>query len=463
MSFEYPAKITVTSKMAANGEVYKKSFNGKCKIGVNKKVKGSIAQKAEAYLQAVSKSQGSSPPPPPPVTVTNHQPALKLEAVSRVASIPIVESGIEVTEKIYHTIKESNPLFRWYLSMGERSLALGTQMALPAVMLFESPIHQLDKILCKSLDLVGERVPSIYLPPQAMYSETRRFVLRRADSVKQLGTAVLDSRVTAVTATALDRALTTADKYVDKYLPPDNQDANDARWTDDIVKFTEQQWTRVAQHWRNNPMTNAEEAGGGEGGRACAAQAVQHGARLRRKLQRRLTRQALAEAKAIKEQIHVLVYVAELVATDPALAWKKAKELFESLSQPEPENQARPATVEEMLVLLSRETARKMVHLVKYTHTDLPRNVRQGLSIITRHLSSAADALLKTVPVEAALSEVRGWRSRLVTLLQQLKQTSHTYLEHLAIFLAGNEEREKIAPRSTYEQRDDLAAINGVN
>ncbi|KAL0881382.1 hypothetical protein ABMA27_001254 [Loxostege sticticalis] len=441
MSFEYPAKITVTSKMAANGEVYKKSFNGKCKIGVNKKVKGSIAQKAEAYLQAVSKSQGSSPPPPPPVTVTNHQPALKLEAVSRVASIPIVESGIEVTEKIYHTIKESNPLFRWYLSMGERSLALGTQMALPAVMLFESPIHQLDKILCKSLDLVGERVPSIYLPPQAMYSETRRFVLRRADSVKQLGTAVLDSRVTAVTATALDRALTTADKYVDKYLPPDNQDANDVV----IV------------------VTNAEEAGGGEGGRACAAQAVQHGARLRRKLQRRLTRQALAEAKAIKEQIHVLVYVAELVATDPALAWKKAKELFESLSQPEPENQARPATVEEMLVLLSRETARKMVHLVKYTHTDLPRNVRQGLSTITRHLSSAADALLKTVPVETALSEVRGWRSRLVTLLQQLKQTSHTYLEHLAIFLAGNEEREKIAPRSTYEQRDDLAAINGVN
>lgn len=51
----------------------------------------------------------------------------------------------------------------------------------------------------------------------------------------------------------------------------------------------------------------------GEGGRARAAHAVQHGARLKRKLQRRLTRQALAEAKAIKEQIHVLVYVAELV------------------------------------------------------------------------------------------------------------------------------------------------------
>lgn len=61
------------------------------------------------------------------------------------------------------------------------------------------------------------------------------------------------------------------------------------------------------------------------------------------------------------------------MATDPALAWKKAKELYSSLSQPEPENQARPATVEEMLVLLSRETARKLVHLVNFTHTDLPR------------------------------------------------------------------------------------------
>ncbi|XP_053605514.1 lipid storage droplets surface-binding protein 1 isoform X7 [Plodia interpunctella] len=361
---------------------------------------------------------------------TVQKPTLRLEAVSRVVAIPIVESGIDVTEKIYHRIKESNPLFRWYLNIGEKSLATGAQLALPAVMLLETPIHQLDKFLCRSLDIVEKTVPSIYLPPQT-------YVLRRADSVKQLGTAVLDSRVTAVTATALDRALTTADKYVDKYLPPDHQDANDV----------------------TGPEADVE----GESGRARAAQAVQHGARLRRKLQRRLTRQALAEAKAIKEQIHVLVYVAELVATDPALAWKKAKDLYASLSRPEPENQARPATLEELTVLLARETARKVVHLVNYTHTDLPRNVRQGLSVVSSHLSSAADALLKTMPVETALTEVREWRGRLRALLQQLQATSRTYLEHLAVFLAGNEEREKITPRSSYEQRDDLASINGVN
>ncbi|XP_026330170.1 lipid storage droplets surface-binding protein 1 isoform X2 [Hyposmocoma kahamanoa] len=432
MPLEYRTQITVT-KMAGKDDVYKKSFNGTCTVGV-KRTKGAIARKAEAYLQAVEKSQG----PPPKVTNVKKSGLPQLEVVSRVAAIPIVGSGIEITENLYRKIRESNVLIRWYLALSEKSLATGVQLALPAVQLFESPIHQLDRFLCKSLDAVGERVPSIYLPPQAMYSETRHYVLRRADSVKQLGAAVLDSRVTAVTATALDRALTTADKYVDKYLPPDNQDTADVTSAD------------------------AVDGANGDSGRAKAAQAVQHGARLKRKLQRRLTRQALAEAKAIKEQIHVLAYVAELVATDPVLAWKKAKELYASLSQPEPENQARPATLEELMVLLARETARKVVHLINYTHTDLPRNVRQGWILVTKHVSTAADALLKTVPVETAITEVRSWRAKLQALLQQLQSVSKTYLEHLAIFLAGNEEREKIAPRSTYEQRDDLA-INGVN
>ncbi|KOB64889.1 Lipid storage droplet-1, partial [Operophtera brumata] len=123
--------------------------------------------------------------------------------------------------------KESNSFLRWYLSLGEKSLATGVQLALPAVQIFETPLHQLDRFLCRSLDIVEKRVPSIHMPPQAMYSETRQYVLRRADSVKQLGTAVLDSRVTAVTANALDRALTRADMYVDKILPPDYQDATD--------------------------------------------------------------------------------------------------------------------------------------------------------------------------------------------------------------------------------------------
>lgn len=59
----------------------------------------------------------------------------------------------------------------------------------------------------------------------------------------------------------------------------------------------------------------------------------------------------------------------EKIATDPKLALQKARELWEYLSKDEPENQARPQTIEELIVLMTRESARRMVHLVNYTGT----------------------------------------------------------------------------------------------
>lgn len=127
--------------------------------------------------------------------------------------------------------------------------------ALPAVVLLERPLQTLDVILCKSLDVVEQRVPSINLPPQMVaiygnivlfilfvfssnrkiYWNTKQYVtdvgskivrpvLRRADSVKQIGNSVLASKYTAFAADTLDGALTVADKYVDKYLPADGLD-----------------------------------------------------------------------------------------------------------------------------------------------------------------------------------------------------------------------------------------------
>lgn len=49
-----------------------------------------------------------------------------------------------------------------------------------------------------------------------------RPVLKRANSVKQLGNAVLDSRVSSYAANRIDGALDVADKYVERYLPQDD-------------------------------------------------------------------------------------------------------------------------------------------------------------------------------------------------------------------------------------------------
>lgn len=56
-----------------------------------------------------------------------------------------------------------------------------------------------------------------------------RPVLKRAGSVKQIGTAVLDSRVSTYAADRIDGALDVADKYVDKYLPSSPTDQVDCK------------------------------------------------------------------------------------------------------------------------------------------------------------------------------------------------------------------------------------------
>lgn len=88
------------------------------------------------------------------------------------------------------------------------------------------------------------------------------------------------------------------------------------------------------------------------------------------------------------------------LATDPKLAFKKAKELWGTLSLPEPENQARPATLEQLLVLLTRESARRIVHLVNGTTTlaaRTPRNLGRLLIGVSHQLLVVADATFRVI------------------------------------------------------------------
>lgn len=86
------------------------------------------------------------------------------------------------------------------------------------------------------------------------------------------------------------------------------------------------------------------------------------------------------------------------LATDPILAFQKAKELWATLSLPEPENQARPATLEQLLVLLTRESARRIVHLVNGTTTlaaKAPRALGRILVTVSHQLLAVAGATVE--------------------------------------------------------------------
>ncbi|XP_012257859.2 lipid storage droplets surface-binding protein 1-like [Athalia rosae] len=343
----------------------------------------------------------------------------QFESVARISSLPIVESGIHIAGNVYDKIKRSNSLVSWSLDTAEQSLAAATASAKPALLVFNGPIATIDQLLCRGINIVEDRVPALNLPPQLMYFNTREFVrkkfvkpvLMRAGSVKQMGSDAAD-----LAADRLDGALTVAEEYVDRYLPPDPTD-----------KATDV-----------NSDPNPTE------GVSKTARTIHHGARFSRKLQRRLTRRTVAEARALKEQgtecIHVLLYVVEIIATDPKLALRKACELWATLSLPEPENQARPATLEQLLVLLTRESARRVVHLVNGAAAVASRAPRKLARILVRTSHQLLDALAATLKMLIVTDNRKQTVSQISVVraaILRLGSTTDLVLEQFAAFLAG--------------------------
>uniref|UniRef100_A0A6P7F1Z1 Lipid storage droplets surface-binding protein 1-like isoform X4 n=1 Tax=Diabrotica virgifera virgifera TaxID=50390 RepID=A0A6P7F1Z1_DIAVI len=298
-----------------------------------------------------------------------------LESVARISHIPIVESGWSYAEGVYMKIKI-------YWNTKQYVQEVGTKIAQP--------------------------------------------VLKRADSVKQIGNSVLSSKYTAIAADTLDGALVVAEKYVDKYLP-----AQDDQASEEV----------------SVPVTE-------DGPKGKAISTIHHADRFSRKLRRRLTQRTIAEVKALKHQsaeaVHVLTYVLELIATDPVLAYQKGKELWASLSQDEPENQARPENLEQLIVLLTRESARRVVHLINFSSTllsTLPKRISYSIGAVVNKFLALTDSAVKTVHMENVQEKVvavlKAQAHVLALAIKNVNNQISEYLEQIAEDLSKRGERPK--------------------
>ncbi|KYN35489.1 Lipid storage droplets surface-binding protein 1 [Trachymyrmex septentrionalis] len=367
------------------------------------------------------------------------------ESVTKLFSLPIVESGIYIVGNVYTRIKRSNSLMNWSLDTAEQSLAIATTKARPAIVALNGPITTIDQLLCKGIDIVEQRVRAVQLPPHVMYLNTRDYVnekivkpvLMRAGSVKQIG-----SQAANAAADRLDGALTVADEYMDRYLPGDPADK------DPVDKDS------AGKHQADKDEVSSNKT------MSKTIRTIKHGARFSRNLQRRLTRRTLAEARALKQQgtecVHVLIYVVELVVTDPKLAMQKAKALWASLSHPEPENQARPQTLEQLLVLLTRESTRRIVHLVNGTvalAARTPRRLNHLLVQLSHQLLDVANASLQMIPALIGKSNtVKEQISIIRSGIERLNSTVNLMLEKFAAFLAGRPSPQKTPHTQNREQ-----------
>ncbi|KAJ9578809.1 hypothetical protein L9F63_004959 [Diploptera punctata] len=329
----------------------------------------------------------------------------QLASVARIAKIPLVESSLHLATDIYSKIKKSNSLVNWGLGTAESSVQLALEHTLPAVIILERPIALFDTLLCRSLDMVEERVPAVTLPPNQLLEKSKGYVtstlvqpvLNRADSVKQFGS---ESR-----------------------------------------KFSKE----------NHEMNNISCSNNNK-----ALQTIHRVDRFSRKLQRRLTQHTVAEVKAFRkyseDALRFVMYTAELLAKDPKTLKEKAAELWSELSKDEPENQKRPENLEELTIMVTRELARRVVHLVNFSKvgiSTLPQTISDTLHHAADYCTHLADLLVKNVNFEdardVAIAQARVQIAKLQFVLTEINNFTTQILERIAHFIAGKQDVAKIS------------------
>lgn len=375
------------------------------------------------------------------------KPTMKLEAVDRLMHIPVVESGWNYAGQVYVKLKQSNNLINWTCTHAETSLHLAVSTAMPALHLFEGPILTIDKVLYSGLEKVEQKVPVINLPPEEIYISTKNFVndiisknvggvINKAQVVK---TKALESKYTGFAADTVEGALNIAEKYVDIYLPAD---ANESE--------TEE------SNQVNSVQTTAEKA----------LNTIHHVDKFSRKLQRRLTRRTLAQAKALKEHsyeaMHALAHVVELIATDPKTALQKGQEMWEHLSKDEPENQSPPQNLDELIVLLTRESARRVVHFVNFTKVviqHLPDQMQHFTNKCINILQDIKNGHLEDLN-HTIYETARQQAHKLTVLLHQFNLQTTELLEQVAKSLEQHKKQMENSSSPINANDNDVSVSN---
>lgn len=85
---------------------------------------------------------------------------------------------------------------------------------------------------------------------------------------------------------------------------------------------------------------------------------------------------------------------------DPKQFAANMKALWAHLSEDEPENQIPPANLEQLIAMITRETARRFVHLTNFsvsTAYKLPGYTAQAIHFITHETNKVINQLLKVI------------------------------------------------------------------
>ncbi|XP_014244567.1 lipid storage droplets surface-binding protein 2 [Cimex lectularius] len=176
----------------------------------------------------------------------------QMHVFEKLKQIPLVGYACNTSAGMYNRVKLSNGLITWTLNSAEGALALTLFALAPIANRLRSPIYVIDNTLCKGIDVLQEKVPSVKEEPTQIYENAKTYVTHTRAATKMqdltLKTWVKANEVLTSTScgnialSGLDTTSSIADQYIDYFLPAsegeENQHPHPSSECDDKVLHT---------------------------------------------------------------------------------------------------------------------------------------------------------------------------------------------------------------------------------
>lgn len=152
----------------------------------------------------------------------------QIHVIEKLREMPLVDCAYTTSTGVYNKVKGSNSLITWTLQSAEG--AFFTAMGVVAPVL-QQPIHVVDDTLCKGINVLQQKIPIVNNQPSEIVEKAKTMVSAaiqpKVDQIATLTYRSWDKANEVLSTTSygnvalngLDSASSTADQYIDYYLP----------------------------------------------------------------------------------------------------------------------------------------------------------------------------------------------------------------------------------------------------
>ncbi|KAK3750383.1 hypothetical protein RRG08_015876 [Elysia crispata] len=338
--------------------------------------------------------------------------------INKLGEIPIVNDGWNAAMGYYTKVKDYNSLTKFTLGAAECSLKKAAEFSTPVLHRYQPQINSVNTFACNKLEEIENKYPLIKQPTEEVKGVCVEYVQPVFDQVKPVASFVngvvdntqkkvdqikttstnlvvgardlglntvtqavvmsLETPPGRLVTRSVDFALVQADNLIDKYIPEEEQDAEE--YEDENEGDEEENGTAIQEMEQMQEMPPSP------------ARVAVHLQLVSSKLRRRLHRRARQDFQSAKKrtleslcQLQQTLDIREYAKTNLKGAYQKAQDIWDEMQETGPGNQEPGSDLDVANITYAQALEKRVIAMGRI----LTRQVRSGVSLLEKASAEA--------------------------------------------------------------------------